>query len=299
LPAVTSQHAGGAPEARQATIIKGWDANMAFSSAPQIVRQILEGPVARPVLQRWRRQRFFSEAGFAGFFGLFKSFAEARSTLPPNPEFDNAALAAEYVDVRTKKIFAYDYPVMWWLERAFRDGATKVLDIGGSVGVHFYAYRRYIEMPKDLSWRVVEVPAIASIGREMASHAEADASALSFAENLTEVLSGNDIWISAGALHFLDNARPAQLLQQCEQRPRHILLNKEPLYDGEDYVTTVNIGDGCFAPAHVFNRQRFVSEVEALGYTLREQWQVPERSLKLPGFPEHCVPVYSGLYFTR
>lgn len=271
---------------------------MAYSGAPQIVRQILEGPVARPALQRWRRRRFFSEAGFAGCFGLFKSFAEARSSLPPSPEFDHAALAAEYVDVRTKKIFAYDYPVMWWLERAFRDGATKVLDIGGSVGVHFYAYRRYFEMPKDLSWRVVEVPAIAAIGREMASKPDAEAGALSFAEDLAQALPGNDIWISAGALHYLDNARPAQLLQQCGQRPRHILLNKVPLYGGEDYVTTQNIGAGCFAPMHVYNRRRFVKEVEALGYTLREQWQVPERSIDLPGFPEHCVPVYSGLYFT-
>jgi putative methyltransferase (TIGR04325 family) len=276
------------------------DADMVYPGASQIVRQILQGPAAWPALQqRWRRQKFFSEAGFAGHFGLFKSFAEARSSLPPSPEFDHAALAAEYVDVRTRKIFAYDYPVMWWLERAFRDGATKVLDIGGSVGVHFYAYRRYFDMPKDLSWRVVEVPAIAAIGRKMASQPDAHASALSFADELAPALSGNDIWISAGALHYLDNARPAQLLQQCEVRPRHILLNKVPLYGGEDYVTTQNIGAGCFAPMHVYNRRRFVKEVEALGYTLREQWQVPERSIDLPGFPEHRVPSFTGLYFTH
>jgi len=153
---------------------------MAYSSASQVVRQILEGPVTRPALLRWRRRQFFSEAGFASYFGVFNDFAQARDWLPANPEFDHAALAAEYVNVRTKKVFAYDYPVMWWLERAFGDGATKVLDIGGSVGVHYYAYRRYLEMPRDLSWRVVEVPAIASIGREMAS--QAGAGALSFSD---------------------------------------------------------------------------------------------------------------------
>jgi hypothetical protein len=42
-----------------------------------------------------------------------------------------------------------------------------------------------------------------------------------------------------------------------------------------------------------------VKEVEALGYTLREQWQVPERSIDLPGFPEHRVPSFTGLYFTH
>lgn len=92
---------------------------MTYPSASQVVRQILEGPVTRPALLRWRRRQFFSEAGFAGYFGVFKDFAEARDWLPASPEFDHAALAAEYVNIRTKKVFAYDYPVLWWLERAF------------------------------------------------------------------------------------------------------------------------------------------------------------------------------------
>ena len=268
---------------------------MAYSSASQVVRKILEGPVTRPALRRWRRQQFFSEAGFGSYFGVFDNFSEARDWLPDSPEFDHAALAEEYVNVRTKKVFAYDYPVMWWLERAFRGGATKVLDIGGSVGVHYYAYRRNFDMPRGLSWRVVEVPAIASIGREMAS--SAGAGALSFVDGLAQALNGNDIWIAAGSLHYLENARPGDLLQRCEMRPRHVLLNKLPLYDGEDYVTTQNAGAGCFAPMHVYNRQRFITEIEALGYTLRDQWQVPERSLYLPGFPARCFPTFSGLYF--
>ena len=186
---------------------------------------------------------------------------------------------------------------MWWLERAFRDGATRVLDIGGSVGVHFYAYQRYFEMPQALSWHVVEVPAIAAIGREMAQQAHADALSFTHTDALGQALAGNDIWLSAGALHYLEHARPADLLKQCERRPRHILLNKLPLYDGEDYVTAQNIGAGCFAPMHVYNRQRLIDEVEALGYALRDEWQVPERSLYLPGFPERCIPAHSGLYF--
>ncbi len=273
---------------------------MAYSSASQVVRKILEGPVTRPALQSWRRRRFFSATGFAGYFGVFEDFAEARTWLPASPEFDHAALAAEYVDIRTKKVFAYDYPVMWWLDRAFRDGATKVLDIGGSVGVHYYAYRRYFEMPHDLSWRVVEVPAIASIGREMASQA-ATTDVLSFSDTaaLGQMLDGNDIWISAGALHYLENAHPADLLAESGNRPRHILLNKLPLYDGEDYVTTQNIGDGCFSPMYVYNRQRFICDIETQGYVLHDKWQVHERSIDLPGFPERCVPAFSGLYFRK
>jgi len=53
---------------------------------------------------------------------------------------------------------------MWWLDRAFRHGARNVLAIGGSVGVHYHAHRRYIDMPPEVTLRVVEVPAIVSAG---------------------------------------------------------------------------------------------------------------------------------------
>lgn len=269
---------------------------MPYATASQVVRQILEGPVARPALVRWRRHQFFSPIGFGSYFGLFKSFSEARAWLPVSPEFDHAALADEYINVRSKKVFPYDYPVLWWLEHAFREGATHVLDIGGSVGVHYYAYQRYLQLPKGLSWRVVEVPAIAAIGRAM--ELDANTGVLSFAEALEGELSGNDVWIGAGSLQYLEHARPGELLERCPQRPKHVLLNKLPLYDGEDYVTTQNIGAGCFAPVHVYNRQRYIQEVEAMGYRLQDQWQVPERSIYLPGFPERSFPTFSGLYFS-
>lgn len=34
-----------------------------------------------------------------------------------------------------------------------------------------------------------------------------------------------------------------------------------------------------------------------LGYTLWDEWRVPERSLYLPGHPEKNVQSFSGLYF--
>ncbi|VTU41287.1 hypothetical protein H4CHR_06022 [Variovorax sp. PBS-H4] len=266
------------------------------ASAAQIVRELLEGPVTRSALVRWRRKQFLGKDGFGFYFGLFDSFAAARAWLPPNPEFNNEALATEYVEVRTQQVFAYDYPVMWWLERAFRHGARSVLDIGGSVGVHCLAYRRYIEMPPEVTWRVVEVPAIVSIGRKLA--AERGVPELFFTDDLEGALSGGaEVWISAGALQYMEDARPGDLLKRSKAMPMHLLLNKLPLYDGDDFVTTQNIGEGCFAPLHVFNRDRLIRSVEALGYTLRDRWLVHERSLYLPGYPERSFPFFSGLYF--
>jgi putative methyltransferase (TIGR04325 family) len=270
---------------------------MAQTPASQTLRKIFEGPLTRWAFLRWRRAQFFSQIGLGSNFGLFTNFAEARNWLPANPEFDHSALATEYVNVRTKQVFAYDYPVMWWLERAFREGATRVLDIGGSVGVHFHAYRRYLEMPQDLSWRVVDVPAITVIGREIARRTTS--TGLSFVDDLNHALGGNDVWMAAGSLHYLEGVRPGNLLERCGVRPRHILLNKLPLYDGGDYVTAQNIGAGCFAPMYVYNRQRYIAEIESLGYTLRDQWQDHERSVYLPGYPARCFPTHSGLYFER
>jgi putative methyltransferase (TIGR04325 family) len=267
------------------------------ASAAQIIRELLEGPVTRPALVRWRRQQFLAKNGLGFYFGLFDSFAAARASLPPGPEFNNDALASEYVEVRTRQVFAYDYPVMWWLDRAFRHGARSVLDIGGSVGVHYYAYQLYIDMPPGVTWRVVEVPAIVAIGRKHA--ADREAANPFFTEDLGEALAGDgaDVWISAGALQYMEDARPGDLLKRSNEIPTHLLLNKLPLYEGKDFVTTQNIGEGCFAPMHVFNRDRLIRDVEALGYTLRDRWPVHERSLYLPGYPERSFPSFTGLYF--
>ncbi|MDM0003097.1 methyltransferase, TIGR04325 family [Variovorax sp. J22P240] len=270
---------------------------MSHASAAQIVRELLEGPVTRPALLRWRRKQFFATEGTGFYFGVFEDFMTARRHLPTNPEFNNEELAAEYVELRTRQVFAYDYPVMWWLEKAFRQGARSVMDIGGSVGVHYHAYRSYLDMPAGLTWQVVEVPAMVGIGRRLA--AERGATPLSFTDDLGEAVGSadSDIWIAAGVLQYLEDARPKDLLTRCIKRPQHVLLNKLPLYRGGDFVTTQNIGDGCFAPVHVFNGDRLIREMEALDFTLRDRWSVHERSLYLPGYPERSFPSFTGLYF--
>ncbi|MEJ8850223.1 methyltransferase, TIGR04325 family [Variovorax rhizosphaerae] len=268
---------------------------MTLLSFARHLREVMNGPLVRPALIYLKQKEFFTPVAAANCFGVFDSFDAARAWLPPNEEFDHSSLAKEYVEDRTQHVFAYDYPVMWWLERAFNDGATSLFDIGGSVGVHYYAYRHYFKMPADLLWVVAEVPAMVAIGRDLAQKNQV--TALQFTENLE---GGTDasVWLSAGAFHYLD-VRFDQLLLKSSARPRHILLNKLPLYDGEDFVTTQNLGDGCFAPTHVYNRARFIREIEALGYTCVDAWKVLERSLHIPGHEERSIAAFTGLYFSR
>lgn len=270
---------------------------MPLLNAARVVRRLFDGPVARPVLPQWTVEHFLSHQGTGFYYGAFATFAEARAWLPRSNEFDHAPLATEYFDVRARKLSSCDYPVLLWLLRAFQGGATSVLDIGGSVGVHYYAYRRFIQMPAATAWRVVEVPTMVAIGRHLATTSAA--SALSFSEDLAQAVmsSNSDIWISVGALQYTQDVRPRQLLARCVARPRHILLNELPLCEGDDFVTTQNIGSGSFAPLHVFNRRRYIEEIQALGYTLWHKWPIPERCLYLPGHPERSLPSFTGLYF--
>lgn len=270
---------------------------MRYASAAQMVREFLEGPLTRPALMHWRQQHFLSEGGAAFYFGVFDSFASARRWLPASSEFNADALQKEYVEVRTRRIFAYDYPVMWWLSSAFQDGAQSILDIGGSVGVHYYAYLPFIDMPETLCWSIIDVPAVVAMGRTLAAVRKAPA--LEFSSNMAETLSraSADVLISAGALQYMDNGGAANLIEHMAQRPTRVILNKLPLYDGEDFVTTQNLGKGCFAPVHVFNRRNFISSIEAQGYSLRDEWSVHERALYLPGFPERSFSHFTGLYF--
>ena len=254
---------------------------------------------ASPIYRRWylarERRRFFAEPDSHLCFGVFNSFDQARAWLPKSREFDDEVLADEYLNVRTRRIFAYDYPMIYWLNRALGEGARTVLDIGGSVGVHFIAYQRYIDFPRSLRWQVIEVPAMTRIGRELAER-EGLAS-LTFTDSAKAGDSDADIWISAGAIHYIEDGHPDVLLRTARFRPRYLLLNKLPLYDREDFVSTQNLGHGLFAPLHVYNRAKLVEGIDSLGYALVDQWQVPERYFFLPGHPDKSFGWYSGLCF--
>lgn len=281
-------------------VLKGKLTDIAIAASHVPGLAMLAEPIKRlPLIQRWRERRhlayFLSKDGFTSFHGVFRSFSEVRESLPKSKEHNQRALAAEYVEVRCHRVFSHDYPVIYWLSEAFRSGATSVFDIGGSVGVHYHAYKKLLAYPQSLAWQVCDVPDIVQIGRELA--ARSSATQLTFTETLDPGSVQADVWISAGAIHYIEDARPSSLLAACKHRPKHLMLNKLPLYDGGDFVAAQNIGENSYAPQYVYNRQHFVTDIENLGYRLVDSWQVPECSFYLPGHPEKSFRTYSGLYF--
>lgn len=258
----------------------------------QAVRQL---PGVRQVY--WHHASEWFRRGQHRNFGVFSTFAEARSWLPRSTEFDTPELVDEYLNVRTQRVFPYDYPVMLWLTRAFTEGCRRVVDVGGSVGVHFIAYQRIIEFPTGLTWRVAEVPAMVRIGRELAERDRLES--LTFTEDIDLDGERPDILLSEGAIQYIEDARPAELLNGAMHRPAYVMINKIPLYDGPDYVTAQNLGHGNYAPHYVFNRAELIDGIRRAGYRLLDEWAVLERDFYLPGHPDKCFGAYSGVCFGR
>lgn len=253
-----------------------------------------------PLIRTWLHQRairkYFSRQGTGYHSGHFASFAQARAWLPPSPEFSHDKFTDEYVHERSRRIWSFDYPVLFWLRQAFEQGGTTVLDIGGSIGNQFYAYGRYLSYPAGIQWRVQELSAFIQQGRDLAQARGAQHS-LHFADDWPADWLSSDIWIAAGVLEFMEAHSVADLLSRAARKPRHILLNKLPLTEAAAFVSTQNIGFGSYVPHHVFNRQAFIAAIQAQGYEEIDAWEVPERSFGSLGFAQDAFDAYSGLYF--
>jgi putative methyltransferase (TIGR04325 family) len=196
--------------------------------------------------------------------------------------------------VRSQRVYAFDYPVLFWMRKAFETGASSIFDIGGSIGVHFYAYRRYLDYPEHLEWQVLELPGTVRLGREIACRNAA--SGLRFTDTPNPTECDADIWMAAGVIEFFEGHALETLLRTAARRPTHLFLNKLPMYEGEPFVSTHNLGAGAYAPHHVFNRASYTGRLESLGYQLVDSWSVPERSFILPGDTQRSFDAYCGMY---
>jgi len=262
------------------------------------VKQI---PIIGDLYQRLSKSRHkhrFAHDGYGSFLGVFDTFEQAIESAPKtkNIGYDSAELAREYAQMLEdnnwegsgRVIASYDYPVLFWLSQIISQDSS-VFDFGGNVGIHFYAYRNYINAIKDMQWMICEVPEIAKIGKAIAQNRNIPN--LNFTSEFND-LKAKNIFIASGSIQYMQNL--AQKLSL--NLPRHLLINRLPLYDGEQFVTLQN-GGKVFYPQYVFNKANFITELECLGYKLMDIWEDKIDSCIIPFHPEKSVPFYSGLYF--
>jgi putative methyltransferase (TIGR04325 family) len=262
------------------------------------LRQVKRFLSRQPLLRWWieqRYERYFSTNGFAARRGVFQTFAEAyRSAPATKPKgFDSAEMVETFRD-RVGLVCSHDYPVLFWLEKLLFDGCL-LLDVGGHIGVHFYAFESRIKYPSGFRWVVAEVPTVAKAGEQLGR--ERGRNELKFVTDYRDV-DEVDIFFSSGALQYVEAPQLHEWLASRRRKPLHLLLNKLPLYSGEAYVTLQNSGAG-FTPHYVFNRAEFLTSLEKLGYTLVDSWENPARVVTIPFHPEHSFESTSGLYLRR
>jgi putative methyltransferase (TIGR04325 family) len=248
-----------------------------------------------PGIYQWRKSRFddaFTSSKAVGCCrGVFETYAQAAAATPKSRPlgYDNVDAAGMYHD-RLGRVYPADYPMMLWLQKAFADGARNVLDLGGHIGIAYYAYQQLIDIPSDASWRVHDVPAVMVAGREEALSRD-PARRLSFADDF-ESAADADLLFTAGCLQYLEQTL-AQRLAGLKRRPKWLLVNLLPLHQQLDYWTVQSIGT-AFCPYRIQREQTFFADLEQLGYRVEDKWENPEKSCWIAFEPEHSLDRYHG-----
>jgi putative methyltransferase (TIGR04325 family) len=260
----------------------------------------VRGLAASPPAMYLRRRRFDAEFAAARqahlFRGVYPSFAAAQASAPPSKPigYDIPEAAAMYKE-RTRQVYPSDYPVMFWLERLWRAGARDVFDVGGHIGVSYYAYRRYLQYPQALTWTVMDVPAVVEEGRRWAAEQDRERS-LRFTDRV-EDLTDDDVLFASGSLQYLPDSL-AERLAATRRRPRALLLNLLPVHPTKYYYTLQSIGVS-FCPYRIYARTSLLASLREAGYTLRDSWANPEKSCYVAFDDEHSLKGYAGFLFER
>jgi putative methyltransferase (TIGR04325 family) len=258
-----------------------------------IKRIPLTQKIYRDLKEKEYRKRFETD-GFGSFWGVFETFEAAMQSAPETKTigYDNLELAQRYKQVLEEQsgVASFDYPVLFWLNSLFGKECTRVFDFGGNVGTHYYSYSKYLIYPQDLKWLICEVPAIVQVGLEIAQSCTVQE--LDFTTRLEDA-DGSDIFVASGVIQYVNNF--AQSLSAIKQKPKHLLINRLPLHEGDQFVTLQN-GGKVFYPQYVFNKTRFIDTLENMGYKLVDIWEDRVDACMIPFHPDHSVSVYSGLY---
>jgi putative methyltransferase (TIGR04325 family) len=259
------------------------------------VRKVQHLPVIGKVLAA-DYERSFARGPKGVFRGVFPTFAAAEASIPPGKRvgYDHVELAGMYRD-RMNKACQSDYAVLFWLRRILdREPSSVVYDFGGHVGVSYHGWHKYLDYGDELRWIVYDMPAITRVGEELAR--EKKSKHLSFTNDVADARDCT-IFFSAGALQYSDES-VASVLTRAHAKPRHVILNKMPVYEGESFVTVQSTGR-AFHAYRIFNRRELVSSVEALGYRLVDDWENAEQSCTIPFARGKEIDAYSGFYFER
>jgi putative methyltransferase (TIGR04325 family) len=244
-----------------------------------------ELPVLKPLF-RWRyRQAFRSQRGTDAWLGDFPSFSAAADAAPTTSPTGYATVdSAAMYDYMMARPSMRDYSVLFWLERVLSSVAS-VFDVGGHVGIKYYAFRDFLETGATLQWTVCDVPPVVAAGKARAR--ELGATRLAFTTDFDDA-AGSDVLLALGSLQYIEEPLAARL-SRLPKRPPHIIVNQLPTADRE-VLTLQNIGI-AYCPYRIERRGDLPSSLTPLGYEVVDSWQNPgEVRTEIP-FADSATPI--------
>lgn len=262
----------------------------------RMANELAEMPGIRHLAEPLYRREFSAKRSSGNaYYGVYQSFDEARSAVPVSlpGDFDNSA-AANLYEYRFTEIESSDYPALFWLGRLLEQGQRRIFDLGGHVGVSYYAYQQHVDFPRDLRWQVHDTASVMEKGKEIALERDI-ARRLEFVD--LEAADGCDVLMAKGSLQYLEYSL-ADLIARMQDRPKHVLINLTPMHSSLSFFTLQHIGIAV-CPYRVTAVPKFLFDIRALGYRLNVRWDHPERTLRIPFHPDHSIDRYFGFHFCR
>lgn len=249
-----------------------------------------------PGILEWRKRRYAK--AFAAlertnlYSGVFDSYESALASAPQTKPtgYDNDGAAAMYADLETP--LPSDAPAIEWIQRAFDEGHRKLVDLGGHVGIKYYAFRPSLRWPEDARWEVCDVPAVARRGAELALTRGVQDS-LRFSAD-TSCIEEADTLFASGSIQYLPTALP-DMLGALSRLPTWVIVNRAALHPTRSFFTLNSIGVS-FCPYRVQAEPEFSAAMTALGYRLQARWETP-RAFRIPFESDYDFDQYVGLVY--
>ena len=257
-------------------------------------RMVANMPGVRQLRERAYDRTFASANNVNLYRGIFDTFEDASRSAPSTKPsgYDHAESAGMYGDLMEPTL--RDYPAMFWLQRAFDDGYASVFDLGGHIGIKYYAFRHRMRMPAGFRWQVCDVPAVVQRGSALAAE-KGVAASLSFTDDWRS-MSKSDILFASGSVQYLPTSL-GEMLRSLAALPARVVINNAALHPSKSFYTLNSIGVS-FCAYRVQSEASFTSELHGLGYRCLDRWESP-RPFAIPFNPGYEMNRFVGLSFER